>query len=51
MKEYDELKKELEKTNNSMWTIIKIDKKKLNIFKEDLTKKLKDKIFNFIAQN
>ena len=37
MKEYDELKQELEK-DKKMWTIIKADNKKIEFLKKDLVK-------------
>ena len=38
MKEYDELKQELRK--KLMWAVIKFDKKKFSLLKNDLSKKL-----------
>ena len=39
MKEYDELKKELEE-KIKMWIVVKFDKKNLNLLKQDLSNKL-----------
>ena len=42
MKEFDELKKELDKQN--MWAVAKIKKKELNIFKKNLAEQLNNNI-------